>query len=547
MSFRVREVGSRLGGVLALALLLALQVLALASRRFPAQLTSDDLYPYVFCQNLLHGGAPLSGWSLSSAPYFFPDFAGFALLLAATGWHGGAFAAYAVASALALGLAGGALLRALDPAAPGPWRRGLGAANAVVALGWLPGMGRTLWWELAPGFHGGVLLVAVAAAALVAGGMNHPSRPRWLALVGLLWLGLLSDAFLALEAMAPLAAAIAWAAPEGQPAAPRLRRFGSAAAAAGALFLLVRLAQAWGQVFFAASVFRSAPSLEGFLATAGRLGRDLGGERVAATAMVAAALGGLAAAGLRSARREAGDRQVVRFVAAWSLTAAGSIVGAILVLGYWHDATNARYLYPLYVFPAIAGAALAPIFLRGRTIAFRTSLRAAAIAILVALGIASAANIRPGRLVFSYPADVASLDGFCRRRGLERGLCDFWTLHRVNVLGRAGLRLSPLRGTTGLGGPAASASFWNDNAYAFLDRDPASGRWARPRYTFIVVNGLDEASLRARYGEPRERVQAGAWRIWILADPEKASALVVDDVRGRLRGRRWDAIAGDLR
>jgi hypothetical protein len=389
--------------------------------------------------------------------------------------------------------------------------------------------------------------MAVAAAALVARGMDHPSRPRWLALVGLLWLGLLSDAFLALEAIVPLAAAIAWAAPEGQPAGPRLRRFGAAAAAAFALFLAARLALAWGQVFFAGAVFRSAPSLEGFLATAGRFGRDLGGGRLAASAVIGAALAALAAAGRRSGRLEGRDRQVVRFAAAWTLAGAGALVGAILVLGYWHDATNARYLYPLHVFPLIAAAALAPIFLRKSTAVVRRTLKAAAVIALAALGIVSAAAIRPSQLVFSYPADVAALDAFCRQRGLERGLCDFWTLHRANVLGRAGVRLSPLRGTSGLAGPAASASFWNDNAYAFLDRDPASGRWLRPRYTFIVVNGLDEASLRARYGEPRERAQAGAWRIWILADPERASALVVDDVRGRLRGRRWDAVAGDLR
>ena len=123
---------------------------------------------------------------------------------------------------------------------------------------------------------------------------------------------------------------------------------------------------------------------------------------------------------------------------------------------------------------------------------------------------------------------------------------DYWTLHYVNVLGRAGVRVSALRAAANSTYPASVASFWNANVYGFVDRDQTTGKFAEPIYTFIVVNRLDESSLRARYGTPREIVEVGPWRIWIVANPEAVSARVVDDVKQRLQGRRWDLVKTDV-
>src|SRR5664279_2788940 len=65
-------------GFLALAAA-ALQLRAFGFARF---LNSDFLTPYFFCQELLSGQYPLSGWTFSASPYFVPDLAILTALLA---------------------------------------------------------------------------------------------------------------------------------------------------------------------------------------------------------------------------------------------------------------------------------------------------------------------------------------------------------------------------------------------------------------------------------------------------------------------------------
>ena len=613
--------------VLATFLLVA-QVLALGTKHFHEQVNSDDLYPYVFSQDVLHGTWPVSGWTLSSAPYLFPDFTLLTLLIGVTGWQGSSIPAYAVLSALMLALAAGWLIDALDPRprkrgilanarsaqsessefaelpetaeslefaeAPksdksvesidsvkpafaqsfrdAPWLRGFLAVNALVALGFLPHLDRWVWWQFAPGFHGGAVILAVAIAALAATEMNRgPSWARTAGLAWLLWFGVWSDSFVIVEAVVPLGAALVWATWDRADFVGPVRRFLVANMAAFGLLLVSKMWLAWSEIFFAGRVFRYTPTPTLFAKTAIAWWHDLWGERVVMTIWILLGLGLLLWIWWRTEKQarvanstmplqrstpsgwprpisgfRTSDLERIRFLGTWTLLSVVLVLGALWFMGYWHDISNARYLVPLQTFPVIALAA----WVRWPQIVRRAAAKRLAGTglgfVLLGLSAWAFANTRRNSLIYPYPNDVAVLDDFCRERHFTRGLGDYWTLHYFNVLSREGVRMSALRAAANSTYPASTASFWNNNVYGFLDRDLRTGQWHLPTYEFIVVNRLDESSLRARYGEPREVVEIGPWKIWIPVSPSAVSSLVVSDVRARLRGRRWDAVAEDL-
>ena len=534
----------RLGRTLlpALAVLaLVTQVLALCAEHFQANLNSDDLYLYLFCQDVLGRGGPLAGWTLGSAPYFFPDVTGLSLLLGPAGLQGLAFPLYAAGSALALAVLIGWVLRSLEPAASGPWWRGLLVANLLLAMRGLPGMDRWLWQELSPGFHGGTILVGLALTALILRQLQDAGRRwEWGLVAVLLWLGVLSDALVLLQFGLPLLAVLGWRRRDAG-ARPVLRHYGRSLAAALALLAATRLALAWREVFFFSRVFRAVPTPARAVAAAAQLLADLGsGLWPVAIAAGAALLLVL----VRSARRTAVPRE--RWIAGWVLASVGLTVGAVVGLGYWTDELRSRYLLNLLVVPLTGAAALLPAWLAARPASWRRAARAGASFALGALALAAWPAVVPARLTFPYPADIAELDAFLQQHQLRRGLADYWTVNRLNVLGRSNARLFALRSAPNASAATATAYFWANNAYGALERDLPAGAWSLPRYTFIVTNGLDEAALVDRYGPPAERDTAGSWQVWILADPDRASRLVGQDVRARLTGKRWQVVGSDL-
>src|SRR3954466_3478297 len=86
--------------------------LSLAARYFQPWLSADYIYPQLFAEDVLSGAYPLAGWTLSSAPYLFPDMLA-AIGLRALGGAGTVLPAYVVCYYLALAaVAGWSLQRA---------------------------------------------------------------------------------------------------------------------------------------------------------------------------------------------------------------------------------------------------------------------------------------------------------------------------------------------------------------------------------------------------------------------------------------------------
>ncbi len=510
-------------------------------------LQSDALYPYAFCSELLHGEVPLSGWTISSAPYYFPDDAVLTGLIALCGQaSGSAYGLYVVFVYLALMALAGLCARQVAGGGA-PWVAALLAGHLLLALRALPGHDEYLFWIGIPGCHGGALLVGLAyfwllGAAVRGGGGGRLAVP----LFGVLLAGLISDTLFLFQFLAP-----AWAAlcllRRRHPGFVRTLRWQVALGLAAFVTSLglkgIGRTAGW---FDYGRMFRYALTPGRMWQAAGQFGADFSDKILPSgwgfLALLAAA-GAWAAWSARkssAAGEDAGNgRGAVRdlYWLACAVSLAVSLPLPILSC-HWKNATCARYLLNWTVLPAfllaLTGAAwwqrAAP---RG---GWRRGAALAAAAV-VFLGCLVVSVRGPGwdRLRLPYPADVAALDAFARDRGLHRGLGLYWNTCYADVLSRDGLKLRQVRAN-------GEPYFWNSNASGYFARD-ARGRYVWPVYDYVVADLLDPAMLVRLFGEPQEREQVGRYTVWLYPDAEsqrRIRATLQPLVEQQLRGSRLD-------
>jgi hypothetical protein len=222
------------------------------------------------------------------------------------------------------------------------------------------------------------------------------------------------------------------------------------------------------------------------------------------------------------------DRRQSRSPAGASKTAAGFALAGLaattllpLLTAYWRDEHHVRYMLPWLVLPGW----LALAWVLPRLTPWTAGARSWVLLVLWAGLLAGTwPQIRPEALRWPYTESQAQLDDFLRQRDLHHGLSDYWRAHQINTLTHAPVRLFALR-------PAATASFWNNNAFWFYDS--AAGRLSVPAYTFIITEGLDEAALRRRFGEPVEQARAGGLTIWLYSGP--AASHLTSEMSGEVR------------
>lgn len=267
---------------LAALAVVAVQAMALATRYFQPWLDGDYLLPQRFAVDVLGGIYPLSGWTLSSSPYLFPDFALSVL------WHavlGGAplLPFYVVTSYVALALLAGWSLQRVHPTAGIGWLAGALLVNVLLAWQGMADHARWLWWLGTATFHGGAVLLGLAQFALWAGPTETaPSRARYAIATTLLFLGLASDTLLLTQFILPLGLALFVTAGRPRWRAPRVRAFVTAVVTAFLLIAALRglllLADWWNFP----KVVRHAPTPAAITETAGRMLGDLAGSVPAA-------------------------------------------------------------------------------------------------------------------------------------------------------------------------------------------------------------------------------------------------------------------------
>jgi len=508
-----------------------LQALALAARYFQPWLSADYIYPQLFAEDVLAGTYPLAGWTLSSAPYLFPD------MLAAFGLRliqgpGPVLSTYVAVYYAALALVLGWALQRATATGWSAWIGGVVLVNGLLAWAPVADHAHYLWLLGTLGFHGAVMLMGLASFALWAGDPGvAPSPARRTVALALLIPGLFSDTLFLTQALLPLGLML-WLQAGRDWRRPRMRAFLIALALALAAVALIRIGLGVGGWFTFSKVFRYAPLPAAVAGSAARFVRDVAGV-IAPDAWAFAALAafGLGVGGWCAwpSRRAAGMPPRLRLALGWGLLGLAATTLMPIATVYWRSEQHVRYILPWLVYPGwlILAAALPRVGPAPR----RGGLAALG-AVFVLLGVAAWPQIRSSALqVWPHDAQVERFDAFVRARGLRHGLSDYWRAHELNTESRAGVQLFPLR-------PTARASFWNNNAFRFY-APGEDGRLVRPLYDFIVTAGLDEAELRRRFGAPASCERVGNFDVWLYA-PDAARRLTASmdaEVRAFLHGR----------
>jgi hypothetical protein len=336
----------------------------------------------------------------------------------------------------------------------------------------------------------------------------------------------------------PLGAALWFAG--GRQVTPRLRAFAASCLIAGIGILALRGMLWWCDWWSFPRIFRHAPWPMDMVQAAGQLAHDVTGPMWASIGgfIVLFALGILGAASLswRLMRGATEDREAWRRASWFAGLSLVSTVALPILAVYWREPQHGRYLLPCLLLPGWWFTAVA--FASGKTAvaAVRASRsRGMILGVLVVgwgfAGCLAVAQIDFRRWAWPYPAAVKELDALLTGESRGRGLADFWNAHYLTTVSRGGIRLNQLRAD-------GQVQFWGNNAFHHFDLD-SSKRLVRPTYRFIVVNGLDEGALAAKFGAPDRTTLIAGYRLW-LYDAKRAEDLsrrVEDEVRMFLAGR----------
>ena len=500
--------------------------LDLSAHGLARYLTSDFLTPYFFCADLVGGRYPLSGWTLSASPYFVPDHLVLGPSMGVCGSEPLAYALFPLLFYPLLFVLAGCCLKTVVGRAGPAFLASLSFGSGLLALRALPGHDVWLWWLGAPCCHGGVLLLGFAYLWALGTGLRRGTAGRLPAGVFCLGLaGLLSDTLFLFQILLPASVALFVCRRRHPAFASALRWQGGAAVAAlvcSQLFQPICRAGGW---FYFSRIIRVAPTpphqwhaLRQFLSDLPGLLHDGWGFALLALAAAAALFRSLGA----WRRAAPGDVPVgggggvhegaLDFYRVFCPASLWLMLPLPILICSWKGASNVRYLFNWLLLPGFLLALEAAAKWGAPGLAApgghwqRRGLVGAAAVFLACLGCA-AGDLRHASLRFPYPDDVAALDAVLQRRGLTRGLAQYWDAKYVTALSHAGAELRQIRANGDL-------YFWDNNAFGYYEAS-ADGSLAWPAYQYILTDLLDERAVARAFGEPQASESAGRFRVWI--------------------------------
>ena len=515
---------------LAALVVVVIQAMALATRYFQPWLDGDYLLVDRFAADVLAGVYPLSGWTLSSSPYFFPDFA-LGILWHAVLRDAPLLPFYVVTSYVALALLAGWSLRRARGQGNHGWLLGALLVNVLLACQGTADHARWLWWLGTANMHGGAVLLGLAQFGLWTGPAETvPTRDRQIVATLLLLLGLASDTLLLTQFVIPLGAALLLTASPPRWRAPRVKAFLRSLIIALALVGLLRSALALADWWNFPNVVRYAPTPAAIVGAAARMFSDLLGHVSSAAPrfMLLFVIGVGAAVWLtRRNFKTANPRSPEQHQAGWFAVICLTCTLALPVLAvYWQNPQHGRYLLPCLVIPLWWLMTLLPLA------RLRTPLVAGIVsAALLGLTVWRAPQIDFAKWAWPYPDNVAELDGLFSPEERAYGLAEYWTATYLNATAHK-IFLNQVRSD-------GRAQFWGNNAFHHFTADAPGATLQPRRYGFIIVKDLDPETLRMKYGEPARTARAGGYEVWFYDETgaQRISALVNAEVRAFLGDR----------
>lgn len=484
--------------VAVLAALFALAVAGLPTVRVLLAGNSDTLLPAAYMHNLLTSPGTVASFQLPRVPSFVPDLALYGVLFAAFPTWQAASLAYACLSFAGLVLAGGAIVARLCGR---PLGVSAGVFLAVSVLAMLLAFTATpdgygFPYVFAPVVHSGSFVLSLAGLLLAVGFTKAPSRLAGLGVAVLAALGAVSDQLFIGSFLLPLAAGCAfgwivggWRWETSRPAALAvgLAVLGCVAAyiADHLLFSFVLVRQPDLPINVGAQLAQLPALLRD---PAVHVGAGLG---LAATVTLAV-----------WAWREPARA----FWAAAGITTAAGFMGLLPLL--YVGLPSTRYVQPVWWWGLIA---LAAGLLRVAPRAAPVGAGLAALGACSAVAIGNPDMFRPSR-VTAFQAPVAACLGDLQGKGLiHAGLASYWTARMIAASSNWALQVEQVDS-------GGRAFLWGNNGFHYAHRlgDPSKA----PLFDYVIMQGLDPALIRARFGSPTQVVTCPDTEVWVYPGPD---------------------------
>jgi hypothetical protein len=480
-------------------------------------LTSDFLTPYFFCSDLLTTRYPLSGWTLSASPFFVPDLMLLGGLLAGFGQNGFAYGLFTLVYYVVLFGLIGACVKTVIGRAGLAFLVSFMLGNVFLALRFLPGHARHLWWIGAPFCHGGIFLLGFAYLWILSAGLRRGTIGRIpLGLFCLGLIGLISDALFLFQVLLPASVALYFGRRQNVGFASWLKWQIGCAAAALLGWQIFKLLCFWNGWFYFTRILRIPPTpshlwhtfTQFLLALPYLFQNDWAFALLGAVAATLLFFSKSKKVNLNEDARVGVDSDLLGFYQIFCVASLLIMLPLPILSCLWRDENNVRYVWNWLVIPGFVIALM--MAARWSQLQFRWwAMALAASVFLTCLG-CGAGRFLQEALRFPYPDDVARLDAILQRRGLKFGLAEYWDASYVNALSHAGAEVRQIK-------PNCDLYFWDNNAFAYYQR-ASNGKLVWPAYQYLLANALDEKEVTRAFGEPMAKESAGRYQVWIYSE-----------------------------
>ena len=474
---------------------------------------SDSLLPALAVWDYsTHHGA-LGEFQLAAVPSIVPDLLVYAAVQLASGSWRLATLAFGGAALLAIVVLGGVIVRDITGCA---WRTG---AQCVLLLALLCVMLELPVTEASkhlllfvPVQHGGSFILSLATLSLARSWLDRPRKRILLSVLGLCFAAVISDPLFLITAIAPLLAALVYL------MARKRITSGMAGSMLAGLFVAVAAAR-----FLDLALVREPVSGVAWLSVPERADRFLGSmwEIAAAAPLTVVLVDVLPLIALlaypsmirRSVRR--GESQgAAEF---WWVASASGVLATLLAIPlYYVDLASYRYASAVLWWPLIwAAAALARA--AGSMRGYVSGAALSGVTVVLGFAFFRGGPHAPAVLDWRHPLEVC-LSQSGGLAGLRAGLADYWNARAIEASSDWRLQVDQIK-------PDGSANYWGNNRSWYWHNIHDGSR--PPEYNYIVMDGLDEAAIRARYGSPDQILDCAGASVWIYDDPAEVRQVLL--------------------